>query len=130
MYLITKNQFMDIVSQENNNMKLDHLQFDYIVDKGGHTMSGIKWYNRIIYLGSKEDFPIFTFTHSGDDFQNEINPPSHAYLKNIVEGLKETFNFNKYDTFNYLKDLQGINDQYKEEQIHELFSEVFDNPTN
>ncbi len=74
IYLITKEQFIDVIKQECNVIRDIKIDFDSIVSQGSFVLKETKWYNKIIYLGDQAGHPIFTFTHDGD-YLNEINKP-------------------------------------------------------
>lgn len=100
MYLITEEQFMDIISQENNvvDIKID---FDE-VKKLHHLKVSNGLYGQIIHIGDKGGFPIFTFTSIDDDSEIIFKKPSTAYLNTIVSGLKETFQMEQIEAIKYL----------------------------
>lgn len=116
MYLITARQFLEVVQQENNLKTLPKVDFVSLIQMGSTIIPDIKWYNKIIYLGQQNDYPIFTITHGDDDFA-EVNKPDSAYLKIIIEGLKENFNFNENDVVGYLENKKGIIGNYSREEI-------------
>lgn len=123
IYLITKEQFVDIIKQEcdiHQDIKLD---FDLVINQGSIILAETKWYNKIIYLGDQYGHPIFTFTHDGDYF-NEINKPDKKYLKLIMKGLKEITNFNEHDIADYFINLKGIAGIYLKEELIKLALEA------
>jgi hypothetical protein len=78
MYLITEEQFIEINKQE-----------------------GSGWYDLIINLGTLNEIPVKTFTHSR---MFTRNLPAKKYLKVIEEGIHETYpDLSKYAIENYLK---------------------------
>ncbi|WP_042146862.1 hypothetical protein [Paucisalibacillus sp. EB02] len=87
MYLITEEQFRDVVSQENNGMEV---QIDLIeVEKNGFVDIHNGWYNRVVFLGKQNGSPIFTFTSSYSLNSVLFTKPSSAYLSVIAKGLME-----------------------------------------
>jgi hypothetical protein len=91
MYLITDEQFNDVVLQENDKdldgrrfvppfEKLDQGQ-DFVLPNAG-------MYNQLVYVGKQGGYPIYTFT-GGDDLP--IGAPSESYVKVIVSGMKKTY---------------------------------------
>ena len=116
IYLITKQQFVDVLKQECNIDQEMEIDFDSIISNGSIVLKETKWYNKIIYLGNQSEKPIFTFTHHGDYF-DEINKPDENYLKIIMEGIKEITNFNEYDLANYFANLKGIIGEYSTEDL-------------
>ena len=91
MYLITREQFLEVVAQEND------APFKRIVDalgsvefkpNGRHDL-GFGWYDRVLCLGETEGIPVVTFT-SKDDLSEQPTRPSVEYLTTILRGLIET----------------------------------------
>ncbi|UNC91268.1 helix-turn-helix domain-containing protein [Candidatus Contubernalis alkaliaceticus] len=68
MYLITKQQFMDIHKLEG---------------------SSKNWYNEVVELGNENEIPIFTFTHTPHKMKDVI--PSMDYVDVIKKGIQETY---------------------------------------
>ena len=119
MYLITKEQFIDVIKQECDIVQDIKLDFELIVNQGSFVLQETKWYNKIIYLSDQAGHPIFTFTHDGDYF-DEINKPDKNYLKLIMDGLKEITNFNEYDIADYFENLKGVSGKYSNEELRKL----------
>ncbi len=93
MYLITRDQFTQVVRQENGRAS-DYSQisidFNRTISSGQSLING-GWYSRIIYLGTEDGYPIFTFTGGWDDDDIQPNEPGEAYRGTIIRGLKETY---------------------------------------
>ncbi len=112
MYLVTKEQFIDVVKQENK-IKSISIDFDSIIKHGADDVcSG--WYGRIIYLGDSDKFPIFTFTGI-DEIEHTI--PSEEYLKWIIRGLKEMRERSDDEIFEYLWKKPGIQKGIKKDEL-------------
>lgn len=119
MYLITKEQFIDVVKQETNNISELKIKFDKAIIDGDLIFKQNSWYGKIIYLGNKNNYPIFTFTNEIDI--EEENKPNENYLKTIIEGIKETFiNLNEFDILEYLIAKKGIAENYTKEELIEI----------
>ncbi|WP_080872850.1 hypothetical protein [Oceanobacillus timonensis] len=86
-YLITDEQFREVVEQENN---VDSLNIDVqeIIDKGYADLTA-GWYGRVIYLGKEEGAPMFTFTAPDTMGTHAYTTPPRSYLSMISSGLKE-----------------------------------------
>ncbi|SHF79941.1 hypothetical protein SAMN05444483_102420 [Salegentibacter echinorum] len=107
MYLITEQQFVDLVQQE---IKFEgHFDIDLkkVIREGFLDMKNNSWYGQIIYLGNEDSYPIYTFTNE-DYLADDINAPHEFYLKIIIEGLKETYAMNNAEIETYLKEKEGI----------------------
>ena len=116
MYLITHDQFIDVVKQETGRSNLS-IDFDLAVESGDYVFIEKSWYGRIVYLGVRNEYPIFTFTSEADQ---EANPPDGEYLKMIMEGVRELYDFSSEEIADYFLDCDGISGQYTKEQLIEL----------
>lgn len=119
MYLITKEQFIDVVKQEtdfNGELMID---FDRALSEGSLVFREGSWYGNIIFLGYQQDKPIFTFTN-----QDNILPttkPSNKYLRTIVKGIHETYDYlNTLEIVDYLISKQGVFENYSREDLEAL----------
>lgn len=126
-YLITKEQFVQVLRQENNkdindsSIELDFNIFEnktqFLVGKENENL----WYGRIIYLGEKKDSPIFTFTAKFDF--DDYTLPSDNYLKKIINGLKETYKIKDIEIIDYLISIPGISDKKTQDELEKLVKE-------
>ncbi len=78
IYLITKEQFVDVVKQETKYSGELNIDFEQCIKKGSLVFKDPSWYGNLIYLGEQNQYPIFTFT-SKQDFTDKINAPNKAY---------------------------------------------------
>ncbi len=111
MYLIKKDQFAEVLSQESARDPDDapiKIDFETAISKGSSMVPGISWYGRIIYLGSERGYPILTCTATWTDEKIELNRPGEKYLKCIIKGIKETYEYRDNEVTEYLKELSGI----------------------
>jgi hypothetical protein len=116
-YLITKEQFVDVVKQENNGVELD-VDFEEVKNLGYKTLRD-SWYGTILYLGEENGFATFTFT--GDaDLDVPYTKPSDEYLKMIIEGLKKSVQLNNTEILDYLLTKPGIDGNYSRDEIEML----------
>ena len=93
MYLITKDQFTQVVRQENGsspNSSYITINFKKTTYQGQSKINA-GLYSRVIYLGEEEGDPKFTFTGDWDDDAIHLNKPCGAYLQTIKRGLKDTY---------------------------------------
>ncbi|HZV69556.1 MAG TPA: hypothetical protein VFG10_08430 [Saprospiraceae bacterium] len=116
IYLITPEQFIDVVKQETNGSDSLHIDFGNAISEGSLIFKDPSWYGNLIYLGIQYDYPIFTFT-------NKINltpttKPSTQYLKTIISGIQEAFgNLNTFEILDYLISKEGIKENYSREEL-------------
>lgn len=119
MYLITQQQFVDLVQQEIKFEGDFDIDLQQVIKNRSLDMKNNSWYGKIIYLGEDEDCPIFTFTNE-DYLKDEINPPHQFYLKIIIDGLKETYQMSDNEIEAYLKNKEGIKGAPIEDKLPEL----------
>ncbi|HXX34979.1 MAG TPA: tetratricopeptide repeat protein, partial [Thermodesulfobacteriota bacterium] len=118
MYLITEQQFIDVVSQENEGAKISvDLQK---VKQQGSMVFHESWYGNILYLGEQSGFPIYTFTSCKNIALEPPVAPSSEYLQAIISGLKEVYPVTPDDIIEYLLSKPGIKDSYTREDLANL----------
>ncbi|WP_259065006.1 hypothetical protein HDF24_00260 [Mucilaginibacter sp. X4EP1] len=112
MYLITKQQFVQVFEQETHRKNVV-IDFERAITEA-YTFAPGSWYGRIIYLGEQGGNPIFTFTN-----EDELTPtkPSSDYLKTIAAGIKECYPYSNEDIASYFINKPGIKDIYSPEEI-------------
>lgn len=119
MYLITNEQFIDVVKQETNFTGELIIDFDRAISDGSLVFREGSWYGNIIFLGNRNDHPIFTFTH-----QENISPttkPSNKYLRTIVKGIHETYDhLSTPEIVDYLISKQGVAGNNSREDLVKL----------
>ncbi len=108
MYLITKEQFEDVVRQENDLSGDLNLNMDAIIEMKYMKVFNDAWYDQINFIGFDENWPVFTFTHHS--FLNrELCPPNHNYINCLRDGLMEAYRFTDEEALYYLKSHGGNN---------------------
>jgi hypothetical protein len=110
MYLITAEQFIQVLLQENGHRRFDvevRIDLDSTV-KHGRSETGVGLYGTLLHLGEEAGHPIFTFTASWEEAEAPINPPGPRYLGVIAQGLKETFGLSTEGVTDYLRNVPGI----------------------
>ncbi|MGM0878383.1 MAG: hypothetical protein ACQEWV_27690 [Bacillota bacterium] len=113
-YLITIQQFLDIVKQENDGIEFD-IHLNIVKEKGSKIFNSHSWYGNILYLGEDKGYPIFTFTAPWNIDEVELKKPSHTYLSTIINGLKN--DYSNEEIYKYFLKKPGIKDQYSEEEL-------------
>ena len=69
------------------------------------------WYSRIIHLGNRDGYPIFTFTGGWDDEDIRTTEPGEAYIRTIIMGLNETYpGMSHGEIMNYFNESTGYVD--------------------
>ncbi|MGP4039749.1 hypothetical protein ACTWP4_07595 [Gracilibacillus sp. D59] len=120
-YLITVEQFMDVVKQENNGANIK-INLDEVMKKGFKTFRD-SWYGTILFLGEEEGYPILTFTADWD-FDVPFSTPSKEYLSIIIHGLKTTLSLENTEILHYLITKPGINGHYSTTSLEKIIEEV------
>jgi hypothetical protein len=107
MYLITRDQFTEVVQQENkleprdSSIKIDFEKTITDLQSFIGKENEFTRYGRIIYLGEDEGHPKFTFTAKKEIYRNR---PCEKYLSIIREGLRETYpSMSDVDTERYVQ---------------------------
>lgn len=121
-YLITTQQFCDVVRQEVDSDVEIHVDFDNAI-LNGNSIFRSGWYGNLLFLRHDSGHPVFTFT-------NEVNltpttRPSENYLLMISIGIVETHRINQSDLINYLLSKRGIIGNYSREQLLALTNQLF-----
>ncbi|WP_420491517.1 hypothetical protein [Neobacillus drentensis] len=116
-YLISLDQFMDVMSQENNGIDFQ-VDLNLVINTGSNVYRRNAWYGNILYLGEEKGFPIFTFTASWDVYDVEWKKPSHAYLSTLINGLKE--DYSNEEIYLYFQTKPGIIGKYNETELRNL----------
>ena len=116
-YLITNEQFLDVVKQENSGVEYD-FDLSELKGKGSIVFSNNSWYGNILYLGESKGYPLFTFTAPWDMNEVELEKPSHSYLTTIINGLRK--DYSNAEVYNYFVNKPGIKGYYSTEELASL----------
>lgn len=121
MYLITDEQFNDVVMQENSR-RVDGSRFvpsfEQLVRDREHLLPGNSWYGKLLNIGTEEGYPILTFTTARTDLLPNPNAPSEQYLKTIASGIKETYPEMTNDEISeYLLRVEGVAGRLAQNQV-------------
>jgi hypothetical protein len=125
MYLITEDQFNDVVLQENSKL-VDGTQilppFEQLTCAGETLLPGAEPYGRMLRLGAEGGYPIFTFTN-----RDNLKPtaPSQAYTKVITSGIKETYpQMTSEQICEYLLRAEGVRGAISPERLAAWVAEI------
>jgi hypothetical protein len=119
-YLITAEQFVDILAQE---MRLEPgLEIDLaaVHETGWHSF-GPGRYQTVAHLGMREGLPMLTFT-SADVNGHPANPPSEGYLRTMAQGLRESHRWTSTRIGAYLAAFPGVAGVWSPRAIGDLAS--------
>ena len=123
MYLITRDQFEDVVKQENRLPVKDSLKIDYQGLHRDHEFMLFpnKFYGRLLFLGYEASYPIYSFTSpEADQF---FNPPSKAYLLSILAGIRLNFQTTHQGLYDNFSSRDGIKDLLDLKILEEIIYE-------
>lgn len=104
-YLITLEQFLDVVRQENS-LPADceiPIDFDRLRSEGSQVVFPGTYYGRLLYLGDADGCPSYSFTCVPDMEEMERAPLFGPYDDVISKGLKETFQLSEKEINEYLR---------------------------
>lgn len=123
LYLVHFEQFIDVAEQEcglrPGKSEIDQENLESIKECEGLIFSK-SWYGKILLLGSKGGYPIYTVT-SPKDFVRQLKSPSDTYLYHIIKGLSESLGLNKGQIYNYLITKRGVTDG---ERLRKLIEDI------
>jgi hypothetical protein len=118
-YLITKEQFADVVAQENGAEGPLAIPFDEVRPEG-HTLIDTRGYDTIIGLDPVDGIPVATFTSSKVPEKRPAAAPSASYLGTIVRGLAEVHDLAHETLARRLHSADGVAPTWTIERIQRL----------
>ena len=126
MYLITDEQFNDVVLQENS-QKVDGTRliprFEQLASESEHFLPGVKTYRRLLLLGKQDGYSILTFTTDENDAL-PIGPPSEPYVKIIAAGIKETYpSMKDQEIVEYFLSADGVKGRIEQRELGKWVAE-------
>jgi hypothetical protein len=104
-YLITAEQFVDVLAQE---MRLEpdlDVNLSAVRETGWHSL-GPGRYQTLAHVGDRDDLPMLTFT-SADVDHHPLNAPTEGYLRTIAVGLRESHGWTRTAIGRYLARFPG-----------------------
>lgn len=122
MYLITKQQFVDVVNQENGLDESDINLSDVIKNQSFVMKESL--YGNLLHVGNEASVPIFTFTYFKDQHDQEVTSPSKSYLTMLIKGYKETYTYKDEQIIEYLIDKPGVKDNWSHLELSQLVASI------
>lgn len=138
-YLITSEQFDDVVAQENGSTPgADNTTpLNEAIEDGKADLPRKALYGTLVHIGDYQGAPVVTFTsnftarealHEGTaldrgkkgDPLTASNEPSPNYMRMIGNGLSETFNMSKHQQADYLRGAGGAEEWPRRLLLHTL----------
>jgi hypothetical protein len=114
-YRITFGQLSDLVSQEARQVVGHNLRPTQDAARPWPTPSTV--YESVVHLGDRDGIPMFCLTS-----QQALDPapPSAAYLRTILVGLREAFGWTARESARYLLRARGVAPTWSEARISAL----------
>ena len=126
IYKITREQFIEIVQQENGQepdvLKLS-IDFDKLTDQKSILLTDYEnegWYPKLLLIGFKDQIPVLTFTSNWKKDEISYSKPGGKYLNVIAKGIKESFNIDDDAIIEYFMDKNGIREFYQRKELKNL----------
>lgn len=114
-YLVTVEQFEDVLSQENRWSEPRPFPLEEALAVGWVDL-GEGWYDRSVSLGVLDGAPVLTFTESGRDGDQALRPPAASYIATISQGLTE-LGLSADEIVRYLRDKPGIDGRMSDGEL-------------
>ncbi len=122
-YLITRQQFVEVVRQENGN-RAEVDDFDVKLEAArqqGHArMLATGAYTELIHCGERDGIPMLSFTASEN--RRDFRRPSAAYLHVIGTGLQECHGLRTSEVAAYLGDRPGVRGTWTYGQLLDILT--------
>lgn len=117
-YLITAEQFVDVLAQEMRLKPPVELDLGPVRESGWHRV-GPGRYQTLAQLGIHDDLPMLTFT-SAAVAEDPVNAPTDDYLRTMALGLREAHGWSAGQIGRYLAQFPGASGAWTRAAIEEL----------
>jgi hypothetical protein len=117
-YLITAEQFVDVLAQEMRLTPPLKLDLGPVRESGWHSL-GPGRYQTLAQLGTYEDLPMLTFT-SAAVADHPVNAPTDDYLRAMAVGLRESHGWSAGQIGRYLAQFPGAAGVWTPASIEDL----------
>ncbi len=118
-YLITLEQFQEMVAQQNDQTRIKPLPLRQAVLHGHVPIKGVNgYYNELIFTGIKDGAPMFSITSTK---KLPLKPPSIAYTRFLCKGLSERGG-SQSKVVDYVLATPGIAGHRNKSDITQLFA--------
>lgn len=118
IYRITKEQFLDVVKQENGG-QVWQLDLEMVKRNGAQTFLN-SWYGHIVYVGEQDGLPIYTFTAPWSGEDAHFTSPSKAYLTTIIKGINECYELQDHELVQYFQGKPGVKGNWTDAELTAL----------
>ena len=120
-YLITREQFADVLAQENGRA-FDSVELPDLgaLPVGGRTVIGDGFYDALVVLDPVDGVPCVSFTSPTPPEDREPSAPSEAYLRTIMTGLADIHAVSPEDLAARMISARGVAPRWDTESITAL----------
>lgn len=118
-YLLTADQFVDVVAQEMRQSPGSGLDLSLVHHSGRHSY-GPGHYETLIRVGTRQGAPMVTFT--SDRHDRPLAAPSGAYLSTMAMGLREAHGWSAARVGTYLAGVPGSTGSWTADEVTALAS--------
>lgn len=124
MYLITREQFEDVVKQENGIDVNDEINIDYVFFNKKCEVHVFEkgYYGMLLKIDEVDGVPVYTFTLPVDP--DSYSKPSREYLVSIIKGIKLNFGNISDELIDVFSNLGGIKGEYTLEELTTLIQSI------
>lgn len=120
MYLISLEQFIDVVCQENNCQMgmFGEKEFLEMIHEGKYVLFPERKYGKLMCIGYDNDIPLVTFT--ANQIDTNINSPSEEYIKMLAKGIGNTHGLNNRELADYFQGLAGVRNYFSIDELRSI----------
>ncbi len=118
-YLLTAEQFVDVLAQEMRQTPGTDLDLSLVHHAGRHSY-GSGHYETLILVGTRDGLPMVTFTSDGR--RRPVTAPSEAYLTTMAIGIREAHGWSPTRVAEYLSAVPGVAGSWTESAVAKLAS--------
>jgi len=114
-YLITREQFEDVVAQENHRATVP-LEINSLTP-GVLRVTGSGWYDALVAMEPVEGVPVITFTSSQPPELESESPPTITYLQTIASGLHQVHDLSWEQLVTRLRISDVVSDTWTHDEL-------------
>ncbi|MGH3331712.1 MAG: histone deacetylase [Nocardioidaceae bacterium] len=116
-YLLTSDQFSDVVAQEARRPVGEDLDLDSVEPGQPLELSG-GYYDTVVQVGHRGGYPMLTLT--AGDRPAELTSPAPGYLSTIAAGLGQAHRWGVLRIRDYLEELPGVSGHWTADELDAL----------
>jgi len=119
-YLLTREQFCDVMSQEMRREVGEDPDLSQVLTASGSQRLGPGRYETVVNVGESGGHPMLTFTSPHGADRAELNAPTAPYLSMLGNGLREAHGWPPAQTAAYLSERPGARGAWTAESVAAL----------